>query len=81
MEIIEEFISTYGATIIYTILTAVITFIGTKIKDIYEKNVTDETKRKVVKTVVNAVEQLYKDLKGKEKFEKAKKELPLTNLN
>lgn len=73
MEIIEEFISTYGATIIYTILTAVITFIGTKIKDIYEKNVTDETKRRVVKTVVNAVEQLYKDLKGKEKLEKAKK--------
>lgn len=52
------------------ILTAVATYIGTKIKKIYEEKINTETKEKIVITVVNAVEQLYKDLKGEEKLNK-----------
>lgn len=54
--------------ILVAILTGVASFIGMKVKAIYEEKINDETKRKVVKTVVNAVEQVYKDLDGNEKL-------------
>ena len=63
-------IQPYLLEIIAGIMTAVATFIGSKIKKIYQEKVNTETKEKVVKTVVNAVEQLYKDLKGEEKLNK-----------
>jgi hypothetical protein len=58
----------YLLEIIVAVLTGIATFIGTKVKKIYEEKVNTETKEKVVKTVVNAVEQIYKDLKGEEKL-------------
>jgi len=61
--------------ILVVILTGVVTYIGTKIRKIYEEKANDETKRKVVATVVKAIEQLYKDLKGEEKLEKAKESI------
>lgn len=63
-------IQPYLLELIVATLTGVATFIGTKIKKIYEEKVNTETKEKVVNTVVNAVEQLYKDLKGEEKLNK-----------
>lgn len=63
-------IQPYLLEIIAGILTAVATWIGTKIKKIYQEKVNTETKEKIVKTVVNAVEQIYKDLKGEEKLDK-----------
>lgn len=70
-----ELLQPYLMEIIVTILTAIATYIGAKIKKIYEEKVNDETKRKVVSTVVKAVEQLYKDLNGEEKLEKAKESI------
>lgn len=67
----EEFISTYGTTIIYTLLSAALTAIGAWIGRIYKEKVNDETKRKVVQTCCKAVKQLYKDLHGAEKYDKA----------
>jgi intergrase/recombinase len=75
LEIIWEAIQPNLVAIIMTILTTIATFIGTKIKAIYETKVNDDTKRKVVKTVVNAVEQLYKDINGEEKLQKAKENI------
>ena len=63
-----EVLQPYLLEIIVAILTGIATFIGTKVKKIYEEKVNTETKEKVVKTVVNAVEQIYKDLKGEEKL-------------
>ena len=63
-------IQPYMLETIVAILTGVATYIGSKIKKVYEEKVNTETKERVVKTVVNAVEQLYKDLKGEEKLEK-----------
>ena len=62
-------------TLLVAILTGVASFIGTKIKTIYQEKVNDETKRKVVETVVNAVEQIYKDLDGKDKLLKAQQNI------
>lgn len=75
MRIITEFISQYGIIIIYTALTALFGFIGAKLKKILENRENEETKEKVVRTCVKAVEQLYKDLKGEEKLAKAKENI------
>ena len=67
----NEFISTYGTTIIYALLSAAATAIGAWIGKMYKEKCNDETKRKVVKTCCKAVKQIYKDLKGEELYNKA----------
>lgn len=67
----EEFISTYGVQILYTLLSMAATALATWVGRIYKEKVNDETKRKVVRTCCKAVEQLYQDLKGAEKYDKA----------
>lgn len=71
MELFKEFVSTYGTTILYSVLTAIAGYIGIVVKNLYQKYVNDKTKKDVVKTCVSAVEQLYKDLHGEEKYGKA----------
>lgn len=63
-----EFVSTYGVTILYTVITAIAGYVGIFVKGLLEKYVNDATKRAVAKTCVEAVEQLYKDLHGEEKL-------------
>lgn len=75
MEIFKTFISEYGIMIIYALITAVAGFIGAQIKNVYERHINDETKEKVVATCVKAVEQLYQDLNGAEKLDKAKENI------
>ena len=70
VEFMQEFISTYGVAILYALLTAVAGFIGVQVKKLYEKVCNDKTKKDVVKTCVQAVEQIYKDLHGEEKYDK-----------
>lgn len=70
MDIFTQFINEYGTTILYTILTALAGYIGIWVKSIYTKYINDKTKQDVVKTCVSAVEQLYKDLHGEEKYNK-----------
>ena len=54
-----------------TALTAIAGYVGLKIKAYFEKKeIANETK-KVISTVVRAVEQMYKDLHGEAKLEKA----------
>lgn len=73
MDIINEFISMYGTTILYSILTALAGYLGVVVKKLYTKYINDKTKQDVAKTVVKAVEQIYKDLHGEEKYHKAMK--------
>lgn len=70
MELFTQFINEYGTTILYTILTALAGYIGIWVKSLYTKYINDKTKQDVVKTCVSAVEQLYKDLHGEEKYNK-----------
>ena len=66
-----QFISEYGTQILYLILTGIAGYIGIVIKNLYQKYVNDQTKKDVVKTVVQGIEQIYKDLHGEEKLDKA----------
>ena len=71
MDFIKLFISEYGTTILYAVLTALAGYIGIVAKRLYTKYVNDKIKQAVAKTVVQAVEQIYKDLHGEEKLNKA----------
>lgn len=75
MNVVAEFLSQYGYIIAYATLTAVAGFLGAQIKRIYEKCTNDDTKKKVVDTCVKAVEQLYNDLSGQDKLDKAKENI------
>ena len=72
---ILEFINQYGYMILYAALTAIAGFLGAQIKKLYDRMTADDTKRKVVETCVKAVEQMYQDLSGSEKLEKAKENI------
>lgn len=69
-DLISDFISEYGVSILYALITAVAGLIGTAVKKIYQKYVNDKTKENVVKTCVKAVEQMYKNLHGEDKYNK-----------
>lgn len=69
MEFITMFINEYGTAILYAILTALAGYLGIWVKQLYTKYINDKTKEAVVKTCVKAVEQLYKDLHGEEKYQ------------
>lgn len=71
MNIFEEFITTYGTTILYTVLTAIAGYLGMVFKGLVTKYFNDKTKQNVAKTCVKAVEQLYHNLGGEDKLSKA----------
>ena len=75
MELISKFIDAYGLTILYAVITAIAGYIGVTLKALYKKYINDKTKRDVCRTVVKAVEQLYRDIGGKAKFAKAKQSI------
>ena len=66
-----EFIDTYGLEIIWAVLTALATYIGFFVKKLYTRFINNKTKREIVDTVVQGVEQMYKHLHGEEKLNKA----------
>ena len=67
-----ELLSTYVLPLLAAALTALAGFVGTQIKNLYRRWVDDKTKEAVVRTCVKAAEQLYRDLGGPEKLERAK---------
>lgn len=67
----KEFINEWGYQLIFAIATAVAGYIGTQLKRIYESKVNDSRKKKFAEDSVKAVEQVYKNLHGEEKFNKA----------
>lgn len=54
-----------------SVVTVIAGVIATKIKAKYEQKVNDETTQKVISEVVQFVQQVYKDLDGAEKLQKA----------
>ena len=71
MELITNFISAYGVEIMMAIITFVATYLGAYLKKVSAKWLANKTKQDVAKTCVKAVEQIYKDLHGEEKLQKA----------
>lgn len=66
-----EFIDAYGLEIIWALLTAFATFLGFVVKKLYTKYINDKIKKEVADTVVLGIEQMYKNLHGEEKMNKA----------
>lgn len=66
-----EFINTYGAEILYAIITAIAGYVGIVLKNLCTKYINDKTKAAVAKTAVQFVEQVYKDLHGEDKLKEA----------
>lgn len=54
-----------------TFLTVVFTYIGNKIKTAYEQKANQHVSEQVIANVVKYVEQVYVDIKGPEKLQKA----------
>ena len=69
-EIFNQFIQIL-LPILATFLTGLFTYIGNRLKKVYEEKVNNETAKAVVEDAVKFVEQVYNDLSGKEKLEKA----------
>lgn len=67
----NTFLSTYGMEILGTLLTALAGYLAVVIKNLCQKYLNNKTKQDVAKTCVKAVEQIYKDLHGDEKLNKA----------
>lgn len=70
MEIFSDFMNQYGLTLLYSIVTAVIGYLGIVAKNLLKKIADDKAKKEIVRTCVRAVEQIYTDLHGSEKLEK-----------
>ena len=66
-----EFINQYGMDILYTVVMAIAGYVGIVVKNLVTKYINDKTKQDVAKTVVQFVEQVYKDLHGEEKLNAA----------
>ena len=66
-----DILNSYLTQIILMLFLAFAAFLGTQAKNLYKKYVTTEIKQAVCRTVVRTVEQLYKDLHGQEKLQKA----------
>lgn len=66
-----EFINQYGVQIMYGIITAIAGYVGIVVKNLFTKYINDKTKEKVAKNAVKFVEQVYKDLHGDDKLNKA----------
>lgn len=67
----NEFISTYGMEMLYALITAIAGYVALAVKNLVTKYINDKTKKDVARTVVQAVEQIYKDLDGAERLKKA----------
>lgn len=71
MEAFTNFLNVYGVKIILAILTCVASYIGIAAKKIYKKYIDNDIKQSVVSTCVKAVEQIYTDIHGEAKLQKA----------
>lgn len=58
--------------ILATTLTTVLSYVGIRLKAIYEKHVNTKIKEDIIKNTVQYVEQVFGTLQGSEKLEKAK---------
>ena len=68
--VFDEFIATYGVTILWGIVTFIAGYVAIGCKALYTKFINTKIKKDVVKTCVQAVEQIYVDLHGEDKLNK-----------
>ena len=67
----EQIINQVLFPVLATVLTAVFSYIGMKLKSLYEEKVNTDIKKKIVEDTVKYIEQVYANLDGKEKLKEA----------
>ena len=67
----NEFINEYGTAILYALIMGVFGYLGLLAKKYFDKYFDSKEKRDVASSCVQFVEQVYKDLHGEEKLDKA----------
>ena len=75
MDLIKEFLATYGTELLYTVITTVLTYVGLTVKKIYENHTNEYIKKSIVEDTVKYVEQLYSDKSSQEKYSIAKENI------
>lgn len=73
MDFFKEFISQYGVTILYAVLTALAGYLGIIAKRLFTRWVNTKEKKEIVRECVKFTEQVYKTLHGEEKLNEAMK--------
>lgn len=58
-----------------TVVTCLFGYLGYKAKETYNRYVDNQVKKDVVNSTVNYVEQIYKDIHGEDKLNKAKEKV------
>ena len=70
MKYITEFMNQYGISLVHSIAVAIISYVSIEIKKVYKKYINDKTKIEVIKTVSQAINQMYPNTSGEEKLNK-----------
>ena len=69
--LLNELFSTYLIPAVVTIVGAVASWIGVQLKRLYTEKDNTKEKQDVVQSTITYIQQVYGDLKGEEKLEKA----------
>lgn len=72
-ELFQQLFETYLIPAVVAAVGALFSWIGVQLKKLYQEHIDTKMKEDVVKSTVQYVQQVYKDLKGEEKLEKAVK--------
>lgn len=69
--LLNELFSTYLIPAVVAVVGAIASWVGVQLKKLYTDKVNTKEKQDVVESTVTYVQQVYGDLKGEEKLEKA----------
>lgn len=70
-ELLNQLFGTYLIPAVVTVVGAIASWVGMQLKRLYTEKVNTKEKQDVVNSTVQYVQQVYKDLSGDEKLEKA----------
>lgn len=69
--LLNELFGTYLIPAVVTVVGAIASWIGVQLKKLYTDKVNTKEKQDIVESTVTYIQQVYGDLKGEEKLEKA----------
>lgn len=69
--LLDELFGTYLIPAVVTVVGAIASWVGVQLKKLYTEKVNTKEKQEVVQSTITYIQQVYGDLKGEEKLEKA----------
>lgn len=72
-ELLQQLFETYLIPAVVTAVGALFSWIGVQLKKLYQEHIDTKMKEDVVKSTVQYVQQVYKDVSGEEKLQEAVK--------